>query len=77
MFGKYASVTVQEGMYRIEMPVDQLQKVSEDVRDRLFTRKQLRRVTYDDVNEDLNAFLDTLQLSRSITPTSTPGTPFP
>ena len=61
-------MSIEQGFYRIELPVSKLDTITADVKDRLFTKRSERKITYDGVSNDLDAFIETLQLSRSTTP---------
>lgn len=61
-------MSIEQGFYRIELPVAKLDTITADVKDRLFTKRSERKITYDGVSNDLDAFIETLQLSRSTTP---------
>ena len=61
-------MSIEQGFYRIDVPVAKLDTITADVRERLFTKRSERKITYDGVSNDLDAFIETLQLSRSTTP---------
>ena len=73
MFGQFANVKIEGGVYSIQLPVEKLNAISDDVRERLFTKRKEKKINYDDVRQDLDAFMDTLNLSRSSTPSTSAG----
>ena len=41
MFGQFAKVKIEGGVYSIQLPVEELNAISNDVRERLFTKRKV------------------------------------
>ena len=73
VLGQYARVSIQDGLYRIELPIAQLETISEDRKERIFTKRAEKNITFNLVRCDLDEFIETLQLSRTTTPAQSGG----
>ena len=73
VFGRHAKVSIENGLFQIQLPAVQLDTIAHDVRERIFTKRAEKKITYESVRTDLDSFIETLQLSRSTTPGESRG----